>query len=44
MTMVSLAGGDTDMSALVQEDVMCNGKETVEVQGERAGAVTFMEF
>ena len=42
--LVDITGGDTDMSALVEEDVTCNGKEPVKLWGGGAAATNIMEF
>ena len=43
-TLFGISGGDTGVSVLVQEDVMCDGKEPLKVWGGGAGAVTIMDF
>ena len=43
-TLVGVSVGETYVSALGQEYVMCCGKEPVEVKGGGSGAMNIMEF
>ena len=43
-TLVGISVGETDVSALGQEDVMCYGKEPDEIWGGGAGVATIMSF
>ena len=43
-TMVCLTGGGTGVAVLAQEDLLCDGKEPLEVRGGGSGAATIMEL
>ena len=42
--MVGITAGETDVSDLVQEYLMCDGKEPVKLLGRGAVAATIIEF
>ena len=42
--LVAITGGETDVTAMYQEDMMCNGKEPLKLRGGEDVAATIMEF